>query len=123
MQFKRHLYFFLGDITLPNDIMWSDRYNVLTCISTGGPATNVTWTMTTAQAGSSDNDMITPTTVLLNEVDNPQVTVLDDAHNAQYIHNIAVMEPSDSFHYSCSVSNNKPSSAKSVITLVGNGML
>ena len=114
---------FLGNINILNDIMWSATDKVLTCISTGGPATNVTWTMTAA--GSGGSDMTTPTTVLLDEVNNPQVTVLQDALTAQYIHKmtIAQMELSESMsQYGCVVSNNKPSSAKSVITLFGNGV-
>ena len=70
----------------------------LTCISTGGPATTVTWT----------RDPITVT--------EGTETVLDDRLTAQYTHTLTVTTGGE---YTCTVSNNKPSSASSSITLSG----
>ena len=57
----------------PGDIAISDISvsvdSILTCISTGGPATNVTWTR------GNDEDNLIP--------DNAQVTVLENATTAQ----------------------------------------
>ena len=68
----------------------------LTCISTGGPATTVTWTRnsTTVTKGT--------------------VTVLNDPVTAQYTHTLSVTTAGD---YTCVVSNNKPSSDSASITL------
>ena len=76
----------------------------LTCISTGGPATNVTWTR--------DNDTVTE----------GNKTVLDDRVTAQYTHSLTVTETT-SFNdtYSCTVSNNKPSSATVNIEVIYTG--
>ena len=68
----------------------------LTCISTGGPATTVTWT----------RDSITVT-----EGNEP---VLDDPETAQYTHTLNVTTGGE---YTCTVSNNKPSSASASIIL------
>ena len=89
-------------ITLESD--GTSTQFTLTCISTGGPATNVTWTR--------DSDTVTEGTE----------TVLDDRVTAQYTHNLTVTETT-SFNdtYSCTVSNNKPSSATEVI-YTGYGM-
>ena len=76
----------------------------LTCISTGGPATNATWTR--------NSDTVTEGTE----------TVLDDRVTAQYSHTLTVTETS-SFNdtYGCEVSNNKPSSATVNIEVVYTG--
>ena len=76
----------------------------LTCISTGGPATNVTWTR--------DSDTVTEGTE----------TVLDDRLTAQYTHTLTVTETT-SFNdtYNCTVSNNKPSSATVNIEVIYTG--
>ena len=68
----------------------------LTCISTGGPATTVTWT----------RDSITVT--------EGTETVLDDPETAQYTHTLTVTTGGE---YTCNVSNNKPSSASASIIL------
>ena len=70
----------------------------LTCISTGGPATTVTWT----------RDSITVT--------EGTETVLDDRLTAQYTHTLTVTTGGE---YNCTVSNNKPSSDSTIITLPG----
>ena len=107
---------FTGDISLSSRIIStvdSDRNGAspqltLTCISTGGPTTTVTWTR--------DSDTVTEGTK----------TALDDPVTAQYTHILTVTEPT-SFNgtYSCRVSNNKPSSASVIIrtTVILTGML
>ena len=72
----------------------------LTCISTGGPATTVTWTR--------DNDTVTEGTE----------TVLDDPVTAQYTHTLTVTGRLTGL-YTCTVANNKPSNDKANITLQG----
>ena len=72
----------------------------LTCISTGGPATTVTWTKdsTTVTEGTTE-------------------TVLNDPVTAEYTHTLTVTA---SGVYTCIVSNNKPSTATSAsITVTG----
>ncbi|CAI8015228.1 hypothetical protein GBAR_LOCUS9459, partial [Geodia barretti] len=69
----------------------------LTCISTGGPATTVTWTR--------DSTTVTQGTQ----------TVLNDPVTAQYTHTLTV---TDLGAYTCTVSNSRPSSASANITLV-----
>ena len=73
----------------------------LTCISTGGPATTVTWTR--------DSTTVTEGTE----------TVLDDPETAQYTHILTVTGRLGGL-YACTVSNNKPSSASASVTLTGN---
>ena len=72
--------------------------NTLTCISTGGPATTVTWTRDSAPAvGESE-------------------TVLDDPVTATYTHTLTVMSAG---LYTCTVANAKPSTASASITVQG----
>ena len=70
----------------------------LTCISTGGPATSVTWTRdsTTVTEGNE--------------------TVLNDPVTAQYTHTLTVTEAGI---YNCTVANNKPSSDSANIAVTG----
>ena len=70
----------------------------LTCISTGGPATTATWT----------RDSITVT--------EGTETVLDDPETARYTHTLTVTTEGE---YTCTVSNNKPSSHSTSIILGG----
>ena len=72
----------------------------LTCISTGGPATTVTWT----------RDSIT--------IIEGTETVLDDPVTAQYIHTLTVTENLDGL-YVCTVANDKPSSDSAQHTVWG----
>ena len=72
--------------------------NTLTCISTGGPATTVTWTR--------DSVTITEGTE----------TVLNDPQTARYTHTLTIT--SGGF-YICTVANNKPSTALATITVSG----
>ena len=78
---------------------------VLTCTSTGGPATNVTWTR------GSDEDNLVPVS------ENTSVSVLVNATTAQYIHTMNVSGTKLPAVYGCTVSNNKPSSAKVLVTI------
>ena len=70
----------------------------LTCISTGGPATTVTWTR--------DSTTVTEGTE----------TVFDDSVTAQYTHTLTVTGHLGGL-YTCTVSNNKPSSASASIAV------
>ena len=72
--------------------------NTLTCISTGGPATTVTWTR--------DNVTITEGTE----------TVLIDPVTALHTHTLTIISGGV---YTCTVANNKPSTASATITLQG----
>ena len=72
----------------------------LTCISTGGPATTVTWTR--------DSTMVTEGTE----------TVLDDPVTARYMHNLTVTGRLGGL-YVCAVDNNKPSSDTSSFLVEG----
>ena len=86
-----------GDITISGgEVIFDSDQITLTCISTGGPATTVTWTRgsTTVTAGTE--------------------TVLDDPVTAQYNHTLTVTTAGE---YTCTVSNNKPSSASANIIL------
>ena len=76
----------------------------LTCTSTGGPATTVTWT----------RDSVTVT--------EGTQTVLDDPETAQYTHNLTVTGRVGGV-YTCTVANNKPSTVSASITLEGIRML
>ena len=76
--------------------------NTLTCISTGGPATTVIWTRDTI------------------EVTEGAQTVLDDPVTAQYTHTLNVTEEGrQEGLYTCTVANNKPSTASANITVHG----
>ena len=85
-----------GDVTISGEVTFDYDEMTLTCISTGGPATTVTWT----------RDTITVT--------EGTETVLDDPETAQYTHTLTVTTGGE---YTCTVSNNKPSSAR--ITVPG----
>ena len=85
-----------GYITISGEVTFDSDQMTLTCISTGGPATTVTWT----------RDSITVTA--------GTETVLDDPVTAQYNHTLTVTTAGE---YTCTVSNNKPSSASASIIL------
>ena len=73
-----------------SDLDGARPHFTLTCISTGGPATTVTWTR--------DSDTVTEGTE----------TVLDDQVTAQYTHNLTVTGRLGGL-YTCTVANDKPS--------------
>ena len=81
-----------GGFTLTLDIDGASPQFTLTCISTGGPATTVSWTRdsTTVSEGSE--------TVLVNPI------------TAEYLHTLKVTGDIKGV-YTCTVANNKPSNA------------
>ena len=76
--------------TVGSDLNGPSPQFTLTCISTGGPATTVTWT----------RDSVTVT--------EGTETVLDDPVTAQYTHTLT-MTGRLGRNYTCTVANNKPS--------------
>ena len=92
--------FILGDITISgnmtftvdSDLNEASPQFTLTCISTGGPATSVTWT----------RDSVTDT--------EGTKTVLDNPVTSQYTHTLTVTGRLGGL-YTCTVANNKPSAA------------
>ena len=72
----------------------------LTCISTGGPATTVTWTRDSATTTGD------------------AVTVFNDVATAQYTHTLTVTGRLGGL-YQCTVSNAKPSEAMVDFTVEG----
>ena len=83
---------------MDSDLNGASPQFTLTCISTGGPATTVTWTR--------DSVIITEGTE----------TVLNNAVTAQYTHTLTVTSGG---LYTCTVANNKPSTDSAIITLQG----
>ena len=81
--------------------------SVLTCISTGGPATTIVWTR------KSPGDVVT---VVYDG------SLLNNSISGQYIHTLRVSQIGVATVYECFVSNIKPSSAKAVATLDSDGM-
>ena len=71
-----------------------------TCISTGGPATTVTWTRDSGDAVGDTE------------------TVLDNRETARYTHTLTVTEILVGL-YTCTVTNDKPSTASATITVPG----
>ena len=104
---------YAGDISIIADTLYfglasiseADTLNfTLTCISTGGPATTVTWT----------RDSVTVT--------EGTETVLDDAVTAEYTHTLTVTGREGGL-YTCTVANNKPSSDSSSLTVKGKSLV
>ena len=99
---------FTGHITISDNVAFtldskaSDSRLIftLTCISTGGPATTVTWTR--------DSDTVTEGTE----------TVLDDPVTAQYTHTLTVTGRLGGL-YTCTVANDKPSNDSAQLNLQG----
>ena len=91
---------FAGDVTIPDgmtltvdsDLNGASPQFTLTCISTGGPGTTVTWTRDSATAMGD------------------AVTVFNDVATATYTHTLTVTGRLGGL-YQCTVSNSKPSSA------------
>ena len=93
----------LGVITIPDGMTFTVNYDqlngnspqfTLTCISTGGPATTVTWT----------RDSVTVT--------EGNETVLDNRATSQYTHTLTVTGRLGGL-YTCTVANNRPSNNES----------
>ena len=86
--------FILGTVTIPDGMRFTLDSDVngaftLTCISTGGPATTVTWT----------RDSVTVT--------EGNTTVLDNHTTSQYTHTLTVTGRLGGL-YTCTVANNRP---------------
>ena len=79
-------------LTVDSDLNGASPQFTLTCISTGGPATTVTWTRDTATVTEGNE------------------TVLNDPVTAQYTHTLTVTGREEGL-YRCTVANNKPSSS------------
>ena len=89
---------FVGDVVIAGDMVYNSTLKTLTCISTGGPATTVTWTR--------DSTTVTEGTE----------TVLNDPVTAQYTHTLTVTAGGE---YTCTVANNKPSNDSTSFILEG----
>ena len=85
-----------GDITLTLDIDGASPQSTLTCISTGGPATTVTWTRDSTPVAEGNQ------TVLVNPI------------TAEYLHTLNVTGDIKG-RYTCTVANNKPSTSSATI--------
>ena len=85
-------------LTVGADLKGPRPQFTLTCISTGGPATTVTWTR--------DSEMLTGS------------TVLNNATTAQYTHTLTVTGRLGGL-YTCTVSNDKPSEDSAQLTVEG----
>ena len=88
----------LGGVTIAGGVTYDSVTRTLTCISTGGPATTVTWTR--------DSTTVTEGTE----------TVLNDPVTANYTHSLNVTAAGE---YTCTVANNKPSTASANVTVPG----
>ena len=108
MGLRELLNFHSGNVAIPYDVtlMENDDLNgaspqfILTCISTGGPATTVTWTRDSA-------------TVTIGTE-----TALNDQVEARYTHTLTVTERLPGI-YRCIVTNNKPSNDSMDFTVQG----
>ena len=89
-----------GGVTFTNLNGASSQFT-LTCISTGGSATTVQWTRDS-------------TTVITEGTE----TVLNDAVAAHYTHTLTVTGRLGGV-YTCTVSNNKPSTTSATLTVRG----
>ena len=98
-------YMHVGDLTISGDItLAEDSANnefTLTCISTGGPATTVTWTRGSETAVGERMTVFDTTTA---------------ATTAQYTHTLTVTGSTTGV-YRCTVTNDKPSSDSAMLNL------
>ena len=98
------MYYGLGDIIISDDVTLTVDSDLnggnFTCISTGGPATTVTWTR-------NSGDVVGNTE-----------TVLNGPVTAQYTHTLTVSEILVGL-YTFTVSNDKPSTDSATITVPG----
>ena len=87
---------------MDSDLNGASPQFTLTCISTGGPATTVTWT----------RDSVTVT--------EGNETVLDNRGTSQYTHTLTVTGREEG-DYTCTVANNRPSNnmASAQLTVQG----
>lgn len=97
----------LGNLTIKDDITLNLAWEIsadilvftLTCVSTGGPATMISWFRNFENITGG-------------------ITMLDNTVTAQYTHILTVTERLGGL-YECSVSNNKPSTAVKNFTVHG----
>ena len=97
----------LGDVIIPCGMTFRVGFDLngdspqftLTCISTGGPATIVTWTRDSQTVSGG-------------------MTVFNNAVTAQYTHTLTVTGRLGG-QYQCNVTNNKPSTATAQLTVQG----
>ena len=102
--------FILGIVTIPDrmtftvdsDLNEASPQFTLTCISTGGPATTVTWT----------RDSVTVT--------EGNETVLDNRETSQYTHTLTVTGRLGGL-YTCTVANNRPTNNEASAQLTVQG--
>ena len=87
-------------LTVDSDLNKASPQFTLTCISTGGPATTVTWI----------RDSVTVT--------EGTETVLDNRITSQYTHTLTVTGRLGG-DYTCTVASNKPSNASAQLTVEG----
>ena len=85
-------------LAVDSDLNGASPQFTLTCISTGGPATTVTWTR--------DSEMLTGS------------TVLNDTETAQYTHTLTVTGRLGGL-YTCTVANDKPSEDSAQLNVQG----
>ena len=85
--------------TVDSDLNGESPQFTLTCTSTGGPATTVTWTRDSESVSGG-------------------MSVLDDPVTANYTHTLTVTGRL-SGQYQCTVSNNKPSQDSASFTVRG----
>ena len=87
--------------TVDSDLNGASPQFTLTCISTGGPATNVTWTRDSEEAPGD------------------RLSVLDNATSAQYTHTLNVTGRLGGL-YTCIVANDKQSKDSAQLNVLGN---
>ena len=85
-----------GSFTLTVDVDGTSPQFTLTCISTGGPATTVTWTIDSTPVTEGNE------TVLVNPI------------TVEYLHTLKVTGDIKG-RYTCTVANNKPSNASATL--------
>ena len=105
LMFSAHLPFYIGNISIAD---YNVNDSVITFITTGGPATTVSWTRDSEMISDNDN--------------NAQVSVLDNSYTGKYTHTLNMSGMAVLGVYGCSVSNNKPSLAKAVSILNTKGI-
>ena len=84
-------------MTFSKSTLNEDQFT-LTCISTGGPATTVTWTRDSTPVAEG------------------KTTYLNHPDTAQYTHTLTVTTAGE---YTCTVSNNKPSNVSDTLRVQG----
>ena len=90
------------NFTVDSELNRDSPQFTLTCTSTGGPATTITW--------NRDSETVSG-----------GMTVLDNAVTAQYTHTLTVTGRVGGL-YQCNVTNTKPSKAAVNFTVQGNAL-